>query len=58
VITAILAIAAFATYRAALPYGPGERAGQMAAAIIAGTQAAFVGLLVFGVVVKARSRSG
>jgi hypothetical protein len=56
VIAAILAIAAFATYRAALPYGPGERAAQMAAAIIAGTRAAFVGLLVFGILVKLRAK--
>jgi hypothetical protein len=55
-IIAILGAAAYAAYVAARPYGPGERAGQMAAAIIAGAQIAFLGMLVFGLVVKIKSK--
>lgn len=59
VVVAILGASAYAAYAAALPYGPGERAGQVAAAIIAGTQIAFLGMVVFGVVVRLRrSRVG
>lgn len=58
VILAIASASAYATYLAARPYGPGERASQVAAAIIAGTQIAFIGLVVFGVVVRLkRSRA-
>jgi len=58
VIFAILVVSAYATYVAARPYGPGERASQMAAAIIGGTQIAFLGMVVFGLVVRfKRSRA-
>jgi hypothetical protein len=53
-IVAITAVAAYATYRAAALYGPGDRPAQMAAAIIACTQAAFVGLVVVGLLAKLR----
>ena len=57
VILAILGASAYATYIAARPYGPGERASQVAAAIIAGAQIAFVGMVVFGLIVKMTNRS-
>jgi hypothetical protein len=56
VILAIVAISAYVAYRVARLYGPGERALQMAGAIIAGTRAAFVGLVAFGVVVRLSKR--
>jgi Domain of unknown function (DUF4184) len=54
VIFTILAVSACATYVAARPYGPGELVSQVAAAIIGGTQIAFLGMVVFGVVVRFR----
>jgi hypothetical protein len=53
---AIVASSAYVAYRVAHLYGPGERALQMAGAIIAGTRAAFVGLVVWGAVVARLSK--
>lgn len=50
VVLAILAASAYAAYAAVQPYGPGERALQMAGAIVTGTRVAFLGLLAFGAV--------
>lgn len=54
VIVAIAAVAAYASYRAAILYRPDERPEQLAAAIIASTQVAFIGLFVVGLLVKLR----
>lgn len=55
VIAALVVVGVFCAFWVARLYGPGERAGQVAAAIIWGSRAVFAGLVVFGLVVKMRA---
>ena len=52
VLVTLIVLGTFSAYWVARLYGPGERALQMAGAIIAGTRAAFVGLVAFGIFVR------